>query len=120
MNLKIKIDGKKINTVSETKICTFKEWGLTEESIENFVCDNLQLIFGEDTSYLLVGRQVKDKENKKNDAGICSLFHHETPRRVAHLWRFSHRQVHASGADQAGISAAFIKQDTRNRNGEHI
>ena len=67
MNLKIKIDGKKINTVSETKICTFKEWGLTEESIENFVCDNLQLIFGEDTSYLLVGRQVKDKENKRND-----------------------------------------------------
>ena len=67
MNIKVSTDGKKINVVEESKVCKFADWGLREENIEDFVCDNIEMVFGDETSYLLVGRQVCDKEGKRND-----------------------------------------------------
>src|SRR5690554_4145755 len=68
MIIKIDIDNKKGITIKkEQEIKTFKDWGLSENDIEDFVIKNASLVFGEEESLLVVGRQVRDTNNKRND-----------------------------------------------------
>lgn len=66
----IKVDVDKSNGIkirSEQQIKTFKEWGLKEEHIEEFVINNASTIFGDEETLLIVGRQLKDRAHKTND-----------------------------------------------------
>jgi len=60
-------EGKALKIVSGTKAVSFKDWGMKESDVENFVTENISAVMGEDTGLLIVGEQVVDEAGKKND-----------------------------------------------------
>ncbi|WP_078427484.1 hypothetical protein [Alkalihalobacterium alkalinitrilicum] len=52
---------------SELKKLTFKELGIKENDIENFLKHNLDLLVGDEESLLIVGQQVRNKQNGRSD-----------------------------------------------------
>lgn len=67
MLIPINIENKM--TISETEISTstFKDLKLKEEHIEEFLRKNIEVIFGEEESLLIVGQQVNNKEKGRSD-----------------------------------------------------
>lgn len=51
----------------EISTLTFKELGLKEQDIEDFLTENINLIVGDSETLLIVGRQVRDTQGKRSD-----------------------------------------------------
>jgi RecB family endonuclease NucS len=68
MLIPISIEENNIDT-SDTEISnsTFKDLKLKEEHIEEFLRKNIEVIFGEEESLLIVGQQVNNKEKGRSD-----------------------------------------------------
>jgi len=68
MLIPISIEENNIDT-SDTEISnsTFKDLKLKEEHIEEFLRKNIEVIFGEEESLLIVGQQVSNKEKGRSD-----------------------------------------------------
>ena len=62
----VEVKGKKIKLVEESKDLTFKEWGLVETDLEQFVCEHPEVLF-EDETCILIGRHAVDKAKNIND-----------------------------------------------------
>jgi len=56
-----------ITNDTEISNSTFKELNLKEEHIEEFLRKNIEVIFGEEESLLIVGQQVNNKEKGRSD-----------------------------------------------------
>lgn len=68
MIIKVKIENKKIEYQEELEIKKFKDWGLLEKNIEDFIVENIDSVFDdEEHSLIVVGRQAKNKAKKIND-----------------------------------------------------
>ncbi|MEB1809578.1 MAG: hypothetical protein LPK26_20160 [Bacillaceae bacterium] len=52
---------------AEIQKLTFKELGIKENDIENFLKHNLDLLVGDEESLLIVGQQVRNKQNGRSD-----------------------------------------------------
>ncbi len=64
----IDVAGSKITLENEEiERLTFKELGLKEVDIENFLIDNLDLLFEGEENLLVVGQQVRNLQNGRND-----------------------------------------------------
>ena len=60
----IDVAGSKITLENEEiERLTFKELGLKEVDIENFLIDNLDLLFEGEENLLVVGQQVRNLQN---------------------------------------------------------
>lgn len=60
-NGKIKTKEQNINNK------TFVDWKLKESDIEVFVEKNLSLVFGEEETVMIIGRQITDNNNNRSD-----------------------------------------------------
>ncbi|WP_209121157.1 hypothetical protein [Alkalihalobacillus sp. BA299] len=56
-----------IESDAELQKLTFKELGIKENDIENFLKHNLDLLVGDEESLLIVGQQVRNKQNGRSD-----------------------------------------------------
>lgn len=51
----------------DIKKSSFKSLGIKESQIEDFLRDNVEVIFGDEKSLLIIGQQVKNKEKGRSD-----------------------------------------------------
>lgn len=64
----VSIVGRKIERLeNEIETLTFKGLGLKEEAIEEFIRTNIDSLFGDEQSLLIVGQQVRNKEGGRCD-----------------------------------------------------
>lgn len=59
--------GKIATTVEQVEELTFKGLGITEADLEEFIRRNVQLLFPEGESLLIVGQQIRNKEGGRAD-----------------------------------------------------
>ncbi len=62
----VEVKDSKLKLVDESKEKTFKQWGLKEGDLEDFICEHPEVLF-EDETCILVGRHATDKNKKIND-----------------------------------------------------
>lgn len=67
MLVSVSINNKKISIIEEMQDITFKELGLIETDVEEFLRNNIEVICDDEESLLIVGQQVTNKANGRSD-----------------------------------------------------
>ena len=63
----VDIKDKTILLKDDCEETTFKNWGLVENSVENFICEHPEILFEEEENCILVGRHAVDEARGIND-----------------------------------------------------
>lgn len=67
MLVSIEVKDKNISIIDEKQDLTFKELGLVETDLEEFLRKNIEVICDDEESLLIIGQQVKNTSNGRSD-----------------------------------------------------